>query len=165
MSTAIVPMKLSEKGGMFIRGYEKYMSVPYKDEVGYWTWGFGHKRVGNEPMPKYISMIEALALFKKDVAPFETILNNALKVQLNQNQFDAMLSLLFNTGPGVPGVKDGIILLKNGKPSTLLTRVNEGAFDLAAAEFPKWCHAGGHVSNGLVRRRADEKAMFQSPVF
>ena len=60
MSTAIVPMKLSEKGGMFIRGYEKYMSKPYQDEVGYWTWGFGHKRVGNEAMPKFVSMIDAL---------------------------------------------------------------------------------------------------------
>lgn len=165
MSTAIVPMKLSEKGGMFIRGYEKYMAKPYHDEVGYLTWGFGHKQRAGEKAPTFISMIDALNLFKKDVEPFERILNGALKVQLNQNQFDAFLSILFNTGPGVPGVKDGVILLKNGKPSTLLTRVNEGAFDLAAAEFPKWCHAGGHVSNGLVRRRADEKAMFQSPVF
>ena len=165
MSTPVTPMKLSEKGGMFIRKWEKYEAKPYKDVVGYTTWGFGHKRVGSEPVPAFISMIDAMNLFKKDVAPFETILNNALKVQLNQNQFDALLSLLYNTGPGVPGVKDGVILLKNGKPSTVLTRVNEGAFDLAAAEFPKWNKAGGGEVRGLTNRRLEEKAIFQSPVF
>lgn len=165
MSTAITPMKLSEKGGMFIRKWEDYAAKPYKDIVGVTTWGFGHARKGNEPVPSSISMIEALNLFKKDVAPFERMLNTALAVQVNQNQFDALMSILFNVGPGVPGIKDGIILLKNGKHSTLLTDVNNGAFDFAAAQFPLWDKAGGKEVKGLLNRRLEEKAMFQSPVF
>lgn len=165
MSTAIVPMKLSEKGGMFIRKWEKFEPRPYKDVVGYDTWGFGHKRVGNEPIPNLIGMVDALALFRKDVAPFERILNGALQVQLNQNQFDALLSLLYNTGPGFPKIKDGVIVLKNGQPSTILRQTNASAFDLAAAEFPKWDKAGGKEVQGLLNRRKEEQAIFQSPVF
>lgn len=156
-------MQLSEKGGIFIRGWEKYMCAPYQDSVGYWTWGFGHKRVGNEPMPKTISMTEALALWKKDMAPFIAMANKAITHPVSQNQFDMFISILENTGPGVPGVKDGVILLKNGKQSTLLKQINAGAFDLAAAEFPKWDHAGGNEVRGLYNRRLAEKAIFQTP--
>lgn len=159
----ILPMKLSASGGNFIRNYEAFRSVPYKDIVGYTTWGFGHKRVGTEPVPRSITRVDALALFERDIAPFEAILNRALKVQLNQNQFDAMMSLLYNTGPGVPGIKDGVIVLKSGKPSTLLTDVNNRAFDLAAAEFPKWDNAGGKEVDGLLARRKMERVVFQTP--
>lgn len=160
----ILPMKLSASGGNFIRNYEAFRSMPYKDIVGNLTWGYGHKRQGSEPVPKMITAVQALALFACDITPFEAMLNHALKVQLNQNQFDAMMSILYNTGPGVPGIKDGIILLKNGKPSTMLNEVNASAFDLAAAEFPKWDNAGGKEVEGLLARRKMERRVFQTPV-
>lgn len=163
MST-VTPMQLSEKGGQFIRKWEDFAPKPYKDIVGVVTWGFGHARVGNEPIPKQVSLAQAMSLFDRDIEPFEAILNRALTTQLNQNQFDALMSVLYNVGPGVPGVKDGIILLKSGKHSTILTQTNLRAFDLAAAEFPKWDLAGGHPVRGLLNRRLEEKAMFQSPV-
>lgn len=155
-------MQLSEKGGMFIRKWEDYAAKPYQDLGGVWTWGFGHARVGHEPMPTTISMIDALALWKRDMAPFVAMANHAITHPLSQNQFDMFISILENVGPGVPKLKDGVILLKNGKKSTLLTQINKGAFDLAAAEFPKWDLCSGHPIRGLLNRRNAEKAIFQT---
>jgi len=80
---------------------------------------------------------------------------------LTQNQFDALVSILFNVGPGAKGVKDGIITLKSGVPSTLLRMLNLSIYAGAADEFPKWCHGlGGALLPGLVTRRARERALF-----
>jgi lysozyme len=155
-------MQLSEKGGIFIRKWEDYAAKPYQDLGGVWTWGFGHARVGHEPMPTIISPLDALALWKRDMAPFVAMANKAITHPMSQNQFDMFISILENVGPGVPKIKDGVILLKNGKKSTLLTRINEGAFDLAAAEFPKWDKVGAHEVRGLLNRRNAEKAIFQT---
>lgn len=155
-------MQLSEKGGMFIRNWEKYEAKPYQDQGGVWTWGFGHARVGHEPIPKSISLIDAMNLWKKDMGPFVAMANRAITHPLSQNQFDMFISILENVGPGVPKLKDGIILLKNGKHSTLLTRINQGALDLAAAEFLKWDRIGPHESKGLLNRRTAEKQIFQT---
>lgn len=155
-------MQLSEKGGMFIRNWEKYESKPYQDGGGVWTWGYGHARVGKEPLPKFISQIDAMNLWKKDMAPFVAMANRAITHPLSQNQFDMFISILENVGPGVPGVKDGIILLRNGQRSTLLKHINEGALDLAAAQFPAWDKIGGTVCKGLLNRRMAEKTIFQT---
>jgi lysozyme len=156
-------MQLSEKGGIFIRRWEDYAAAPYQDLGGVWTWGYGHARVGHEPLPKLISRIDALSLFNRDVAPFVKMANTAITHPMSQNQFDAFISILFNVGPGVPKIKDGVILLKNGRKSTLLTHINAGAMDLAAAEFPKWDKVGTAESRGLLNRRIAEKVVFQTP--
>jgi lysozyme len=153
-------LNLSPEGERFIQGWEKYEPKPYKDIVGIWTWGFGHARRGNEPMPDYISVADAQKLFDSDAAPFVKLANRALMVELTQRQFDAFVSIMYNVGPGVPGVKDGIIVLKSGKPSTLLTLINAGKFEQAAQEWLKWDRAGGKEVQGLLNRRKAEAAMF-----
>lgn len=103
--------------------------------------------------------------FEIDIAQFERIANDSIKVTVNQNQFDAFVSALFNIGPGRvdrPGNrgKDGLITLRNGQPSTLLRKLNAGDFAGAQAEFVKWCHAGDGKSLGLYRRRYAERLVF-----
>jgi hypothetical protein len=75
-----------------------------------------------------------------------------VKKPLSQGQFDALVSLVFNAGAAP-------------LHGTLGSQLNEGNFDGAAAEFPKWCHGtmGGKlvVLPGLVTRRAAEQAMFK----
>ena len=71
-----------------------------------------------------------------------------VKVQLNQNQFDALTSFTFNLGSG------------NLKRSTLLKKVNAMAFDDAGYEFLKWIYAGGKPLEGLIRRRRAERLLF-----
>ena len=84
------------------------------------------------------------------MAIFEKAVTRNVTVQLNQDQFDALVSFTFNLGEG------------NLKQSTLLQKVNAGDFAGAAKEFPRWNKAGGQVLPGLVRRRASEALLFQS---
>ena len=103
--------------------------------------------------------------FESDIAQFERIANENIEVTVNQNQFDAFVSALFNIGPGradKPGKrgKDGLITLRNGQPSTMLRKLNAGDFSGAQAEFVKWCHAGDGKSLGLYRRRYAERLVF-----
>lgn len=97
--------------------------------------------------------------FAADIAKFEDIANREIKVTVNQHQFDAFVSILFNVGPG-SNVKDGIIRLKSGEPSTLLRKLNAGDYTGCANEFTKWCRGGGGKSLGLYRRRMAEKLVF-----
>jgi hypothetical protein len=85
-------------------------------------------------------------------------------VKLSQPMYDALVSLALNLGPGRKGHKDGFLILKSGRPSTILTKINKEDFDGAAAEFPKWASAKGKKLPGLVRRRAEEQAMFLSGI-
>ena len=81
---------------------------------------------------------------------FESAVQRLVKVELEQWQFDALVSFTYNCGEG------------NLQKSTLLKKVNAGDFDGAALEFHKWNKGGGKVLAGLVRRRASEALLFQN---
>ncbi|KAI8317919.1 lysozyme-like protein, partial [Martensiomyces pterosporus] len=74
-------------------------------------------------------------------------------VKLNDNQWAALTSWVFNNGCGA------------AKSSELVKRLNNGENPntVAAQELPKWRMAGGKVLSGLVRRRAAEVKLFQTP--
>ena len=76
----------------------------------------------------------------------------------------ALVLLAMNIGPGRAGVKSGLVELKSGGPSTLLRRLNENDRAGAADEWLKWVYAGGQQLAGLVKRRAEERALFLTPV-
>lgn len=157
-------MDISTNGLTFIAGWEQYAPRPYYDVGGRLTWGFGHLQKPGEHPPTFINRPDALALLHSDAAIMVKIANLNLKVTLNQNQFDAFVSLLFNVGPGVPKVKDGIIVLRTGKPSTLLANINAGAFAAAAQQFLVWDKVGGSVVRGLENRREAERKLFLTPI-
>ncbi|MCZ2498127.1 glycoside hydrolase family protein [Xylophilus sp. Kf1] len=96
---------------------------------------------------------------------FEPIVTRAVKVPLARREFDALVCIVYNVGPGAatrpgrPG-RDGIITLANGQPSTLLRMVNQGERAAAAEAFLSWNRAAGAVMLGLRRRRAAERALF-----
>jgi hypothetical protein len=98
-------------------------------------------------------MSRALALLRQDLAGAEAEVNQLVKRPLNQSQFDALVSLVFNTGP-LPLQK------------TLGSCLNRGDFQAASSEFGKWCKAtkNGQLITlpGLVRRRAAETQMFNA---
>jgi lysozyme len=156
-------MNVSPNGVSFIAGWEKYAATPYRDLNGFWTWGYGHLQMPGETRPAFISQPNALALLKNDLGQFVGIANNALKVAVSQNQFDAFISILMNVGPGVPKVKDGIILLKSGTQSTLLKDINARLFPAAALQFLLWDQANGRKVQGLLNRRQAESKLFQQP--
>ena len=145
-------LKTTGNGGIaLIKQYEGLRLTTYKDAVGSPTIGYGHVE---NPIPpggtRTITAEDAEQILREDLQRFEHDVNNMLTVEVTQNQFDALVSFAFNLGPA------------NLKSSTLLRKVNSGDFNGAAAEFPKWNHAGGQVLAGLTARRNAEKNLFLS---
>lgn len=127
-----------------------------------WTIGWGHTGDVNEG--DQITEHQAEVLLEYDLEEAEESVTKNVTYKLNANQFSALVSIVFNVGHGKRGVRDGIIVLANGEPSTLLKRLNAGGPLAAANEFSKWTHAGGKELPGLVKRRAAEKALFLESV-
>ena len=139
-------MMTSEKGLSLIKEFEGCRLQAYKCPAGVWTIGYGHTRGVTEGME--ISREIADFLLVDDVTPCELAIN-ALKLNLRQGQFDALVSFIFNLGIG------------NFNRSTLKKKILAGAKDAEiAAEFKKWNKAGGKVHAGLVRRRAAEARLW-----
>jgi lysozyme len=140
-------MKLSKVGADLIQKYEGCSLKAYKCPAGIWTIGYGH--TGGVKQGQVITQSQADALFDKDVQKFVDGVIKLVKVDINQNQFDALVSFSYNLGIGAL------------KKSTLLQYVNKKQFDKAAIEFDRWNKAGGKVLKGLVNRRNSEEALFE----
>ena len=140
---------ISQKGLEFIGGFEGLRLEAYWDSYGkVWTIGYGHTsgvRKGQK-----ITKQQAINYLRSDCQFAANAVNKYVKVSINQNQFDALVSFTFNLGAGAFAGSD------------LLKYLNQGKIQAAANEFPLWCHAGGQVLPGLVRRRNAEKALFLS---
>lgn len=151
-------MQTSDKGRALIRAHEGLRLEAYPDAGYGWdraTIGYGHTSQAGPPAVHRgmkITAAEADAILRADLKKFEGFVTSAVHVPLNQNQFDALVSFTFNLGPG------------NLRSSTLLRKLNAGDYAGAAAEFPKWNKSNGKVMPGLVKRRADEQALFRAPV-
>ncbi|MCP1107019.1 lysozyme [Serratia nevei] len=151
---------LSARGLSLIKSYEDLRLSSYRDSGGIWTIGYGHS--GEVRAGQTISELTALTLLQADVMECEALLHRIIEVPLNQGQFDALVSFLFNVGPGKAGVKSGLRYLKSGSPSTLLRLLNAGRYQEAAEQFPLWAYAGGQRLPGLLRRRREEQRLFLS---
>ncbi|WP_151765994.1 lysozyme [Acinetobacter colistiniresistens] len=142
---------ISDVGIKLISSFEDLKLVSYLCPANVWTIGFGTtiypsgKKVkqGEKCTPQ-----QANEYFAHDLKRFEASVNNLVKVPLSQNQFDALVSLVYNIGSG------------NFASSTLLKKLNAKDYAGAADQFPRWNKAGGKVLNGLIRRRDAERALF-----
>lgn len=151
-------MDISLAGLAAIKREEKLMLVRYDDATGkalakgeavkgFATIGYGHK-LG--PLENYwtITQAEADRLLVSDLSDAEAAVNRLVKVPLTQNQYDALVSFVFNVGSG------------SFSRSTLLKLLNAKDYAGAAKQFPAWRKSNGVVMGGLVQRRANEMAMF-----
>ena len=144
-------MQISESGKGFIRRHEGLRLRAYKDGGGVWTIGYGH--TGNDVHPdSEWSVGQCDVAFEKDVQWAVHGVNSSVLVDLTQNQFDALVSFVYNLGGGA---------FNN---STLLGMLNAGDYEGAADQFPRWCHDNHKVVAGLLARRADEKRLFMTEV-
>ena len=151
LGLAIDQMAVSPFGVDLICGFEGKRLTAYDDGVGVWTIGFGTTVYPNGIKVKKgdtCTEAQAKTYMAHDLKKFESAVNNAVTVPLNQNQFDAMVSLAYNIGVGA---------FSN---STLLKKVNAKDFTGAGNEFLKWDKAGGKPLSGLTRRRQREKELF-----
>lgn len=141
-------MHTSQKGLDLIKSFEGLRLSAYKDVVGVVTIGYG--TTSGVKMGDTITKERAEELLREDVARFEAQVLRLVKVPLTQGQHDALVSFVYNLGAG------------NLSNSTLLRLLNAGDYAGAAAQFDRWNKAGGKVLAGLVRRRAAERALFES---
>lgn len=139
---------ISDNGLNLIKCMEGLKTQAYKCPAGVWTVGYGHTRTAYQGMT--VTFAQADDLLRSDVKVSEAAVNRYVK-DCTQNQFDALVSFVFNVGAG------------NFKNSTMLRLINEGRpAEEVAAEFGKWIYVKGKVSQGLVNRREFEKALYLS---
>ena len=151
LGIAIDQMAVSLFGVDLICGFEGKRLVAYDDGVGVWTIGFGTTIYPNGIKVKkgdVCTESQAKEYMAHDLKKFELAVNCAVNIPLNQNQFDALVSLAYNIGTGA------------FNKSTLVKKLNAGDIRGAADQFDVWVNAGGKRMQGLVNRRAKEKEVF-----
>jgi len=127
----------------------RFNRTPYQDAAGFWTIGYGHKLKGGEWYDA-IDEAKATSLLAADVRDAEDAVNSLVSVDLNQSEFDALVSFTFNVGSGAL------------RRSTLLAKLNADDAAGAAAEFARWNKAGGRVDVVLAERREREAELFNT---
>ena len=148
-------MILDNKGYLLITKFEGLRLKPYLCSAKIPTIGHGNtyypdgKRV--TLLDKDITKQEAFDMFKEVANRFAKRVNTLVTSNINQNQFNALVSFAYNVGTG------------NFSSSTLLKKVNRNPDDLTIKdEFLRWNKAGGKVLNGLTNRRNEEAILYFS---
>ena len=140
-------MKTSQKGINLIKEFETLVLKSYLCQAGKLTIGYGHTKDVVEGMR--ITEQQADDFLREDLVEAEGYVSKYIKRKLNQNQFDALVSFVFNCGVG------------NFLKSTLLKKVRVNPNDENIAfQFGQWIYADGKPSNGLRRRRAAEAELY-----
>ncbi len=135
-------MITSEEGRSAIALREGIRNKAYKDTKGIWTIGVGH--TGPEVVEGLVwSDDKVMSTLVNDLRNAEKAVNLYVKVALTQNQFDALVSFVFNVGAGA---------FKN---STLLKVLNQGNYEEAANQFDRW-----HIPPEITSRRNSEQTQF-----
>lgn len=130
-----------------IKKAEGLRLTAYLDTGGVWTIGYGHTGADvREGLT--IPLSEAERLLTRDLKVAEGHVNDAVKVKLTQNQFDALVSFVYNVGGGA------------FRSSTLLKLLNAGDYEGAANQLPRWNKDNGKVIPGLTNRRHEERDLF-----
>jgi lysozyme len=137
-------MITSDKGIQLLMLREGVRLKAYRDVKGIWTVGVGH--TGPEVVEGLvINQLQAMSLLHHDVITAEECINKNVKVPLTENQFDALVSFVFNVGVGA------------FTRSTMLRKLNVGDYEGCAKEFDKW-----HIPIQITSRRDSERDQFLS---
>lgn len=155
-------------GLAIIKHFEGLVITAYNDPAGYCTIGYGHliklglcemvlsselKKITSDEFENGLTDSRASELLEQDTRDARKVVSRLVEVDLSEDQFSALASFVFNIGG------------TNFSNSTLLSLLNEGAYDAAAEEFPRWVKANGRLLPGLVARRACEQALFREDLY
>ena len=136
-------LAVSVTGILAIAGFEGFVGDAYQPLPGdKWTIGFGHTE-GVTPGDK-MSPGEALSILRKDTASAQRAVNKLVQVPMSQNEFDALVSLVYNIGE------------TQFRSSTLLKCVNAGDYECVSRQWMRWKYFKGEPIKGLENRRAKE---------
>lgn len=157
-SGKISDMTISKEGIAELGSYEGCILTPYLDSVGVKTIGFGATKsdiadLDDWSWDKEITLQQAADYLVLHVRKYMYAVNTALKVDVNQHQFDALVSFVYNLGVGIVR-------------GSLFQAVNSGASaDEITDCFMKYVYAGGNELQGLVNRRRAEAALYNTGVY
>ena len=140
-------MNTSAEGIALIKKFEGCELKAYQCSAGVWTIGYGHTKDVEEG--DTISKDQAEEMLVEELHEYENYVNEYVNVALSQNQFDALVSWVYNLGPA------------NLKASTMLKVLNDGKYEEVPYQMKRWNKAGGKVLDGLVRRREAEALLYQ----
>ena len=146
-------MKTSAAGIELIKSHEGLRLTAYPDPASGgdpWTIGYGTTH-GVHPGMK-ITAEQAHLMLVNELPVYEAVVNHGVHVEMTQNEFDALVSLVYNIGA------------RNFLGSTALRKLNAGDKQGAADAILMWDKGHHHVMAGLHRRRADERAVFLTVV-
>ncbi len=158
-------MHVGQRGKDLFKEWEGLVTHEYLDSGSAPTIGIGHLltrsertsgkiTIGGQALDYRNGLTEQQCwdLLDLDLSGSEAVVNEAVKVSLNQNQFDALVSFVFNVGDGA------------FRGSTLLRLLNQGQLDQVPAQLQRWVRDNGQVVQGLVNRRNKEIALWNTPV-
>ena len=140
-------MNTSAEGLALIKKFEGCELEAYQCSAGVWTIGYGHTKEVQKG--DVWSQSHAEHMLEVELHEYESYINEYVTVALSQNQFDALVSWVYNLGPA------------NLKASTMLKVLNKGQYEEVPAQMKRWNKAGGKVLEGLIRRREAEACLFK----
>ena len=144
-------MRISESGKEFIKKHEGLRLVRYPDAGGKDTIGYGHLILASDVIGTNITQQQADMMLSSDLMWAEKAVNDGILIALNQNEFDALVSFVFNVGSGAFSKGTLRNLINSRQPS--------------AAIYNWWTThyitAGGKELEGLKTRRKEEAEMFR----
>ena len=140
-------MKTSMEGLALIKKFEGCELEAYQCSAGVWTIGYGHTKEVQKG--DVWSQSHAEHMLEVELHEYESYINEYVTVALSQNQFDALVSWVYNLGPA------------NLNASTMLKVLNSGEYEDVPAQMKRWNKAGGKVLEGLIRRREAEACLFK----
>ena len=144
-------MKISEEGKALIKKFEGCKLDSYRCSANVATIGYGHTKDVSDG--DTCTQEEADQMLAEDLEEFESYVDKLVTVDLEQNQFDALVAWTFNLGP------------TNFKSSTLLRVLNEGKHENVPSEMRRWNKAGDETLEGLIRRREAEGLLWENKLW
>jgi len=141
-------MHISQEGLSLIKKYEGCELKAYLCPAGVLTIGYGH--IKNVKEGDTITQEEANDMLLHEMVEYEDYINELVKVDLEQYQFDALCSWVFNLGP------------TNLISSTLLKVLNNKDYEGVPTQIKRWNKSNGEVLEGLVKRREAEALLFEN---
>lgn len=146
-------MEATESALSLIREFEGLRTTAYKCPAGVWTIGYGHTEGVKEG--DRVTEAGAWDLLRSDAERFakrltDVLTGNGIAGAINQREFDALVSFVYNVGIGA--------FVK----SSVMRFLKQGDHESAGDAMLRWVYAGGKVLQGLVRRRSAERRLFLS---
>ena len=143
-------MNVSQNCVELIKHFEGFEDTAYLCPANVWTIGYGRTR--NVKEGDRITEAQAERDLLEELEEFKHQGLHSVKVELTQNELDALTSWTYNLGVG------------NLKSSTLLKKLNAGSKDEVPAEMLRWNKASGKVLAGLTKRREAEAELWAKEV-